>query len=219
MTLHPEAICKQLYKEREYPEFQALNKMYLMQKNLQKFISNKRNLISPPDSEADLTISHIQDYVTKHYTYANLELYNEYFYAIGGNKEELAFEFIDIVHFVFNVLIYSGVQNLKAIEFEEIFESHIPNENMKFDRLARALNISLCDFINALPYKTWKTYSEPPVELIDWAYIDTQKSYIVKNLVKLAIYTGLTKEEFYSYYLSKNEENYERQLDNKKGYN
>ena len=73
------------------------------------------------------------------------------------------------------------------------------------------LSILVGEYMDILPYKHWKTYKLPKLktkELLEKA------KQILYSFILMGKALGITKEHFFSLYISKNQENINRQKNN-----
>jgi hypothetical protein len=223
MTLHATSQCEQLYKEVKYKK-DALNDMLKRQYDLQVFMHEKRGTIKPPANFSEVTQETTLDAIY-YITCMNLE-FNELLDAFNDERisvTEAKYELIDVYHFLMNVFIFAGISSFdKCHSLEFLWTIGAKEEKEKSDAdivvlyYVGEINKILARLIDVLPYKKWKTY---PADLkLNEKSITVHALQSIVNIIELAKEMGITKEEFYSLYVTKNQENYERQINALKGY-
>jgi len=226
---NPDNICSHLYKEYPYHE-EVLNDMLDSQYKLQKHYHKLGRSVDPDSKDIDERIFEAI-YNWNNVTVEYFEL-TEHFINGGDYKNfanlspdelmEIKFEYIDMWHFLMNIFIYLGLRGFPERNFMDIYDhvreiTHEAGENYSVDRelkISMAWNLLSCswgDLCNNLPYKKWKTYKKKEI---------TQETLMMCVQVLLAfiqfgLVLGIEEEEFYNLYMSKLEENINRQ---KRGY-
>lgn len=123
--------------------------------------------------------------------------------------KEMQMEAIDIIHFTFNMAIELALE----LEFIEAIEAQYEHYTWEIDtsRIHAAtliLGRSIITLINALPWKTWKTYTDIKVDTreLNRLYADVLRAALI-----LCNATGLDKQGIINMYYAKNKVNHERQ--------
>lgn len=200
MTLHPDAVCKECFKDYELPRGNWLDFIYQQQIVLQKFLHEKKGTLKTP--EAEITQEHVCECLY-HYACMMME-YRELMNA-PDNKER-DFEYIDMLFFLCSIGIYAGIKNVKLLDFNSL--SFISTD---------IFSMQILKFLDLLPFKKWKTYKPEDFQLTD----EQKETY---NLaLNLWICYGLryldyTEKYIFSLYMSKLTENKNRQIVKDKGY-
>ena len=207
--VNPENQCAQLMKHTEYRE-DALNYMLSMQNSLQEFVGKVRGTKFPKsemtDSQrADEAIYFWGCAVTEWAELIDARDMFLFVYDSEKNRLEMQYEFIDIWHFMMNVFLYTGIDSSVAT-LKEIYDEE--SEENTIEHFWSELNYWVGRYINNLPYQHWKTYKEYVIDDTDLALCFTN---IMSLLVNIAKELGIDNERFYDLYVSKNEENINRQ--------
>lgn len=220
-SLHPNAVCADIIKKYTYRE-DALNYMLQMQNSLQEFVASKRGTKAPKSEMTDFERSQEAIYfwgcaTTEWYELVDaIEIYrdkkvdNKNQNEINNAKHEMQFEYIDIWHFMMNVFLYTGID-----ETEIVFSDFCSAQLKNIEEYWAELTYWIGRYINALPFKRWKTYK-------DYKISDEELALCFENA--LAVFfnighvLGIDKEQFFNLYCSKNEENIKRQEETAKGY-
>ena len=201
MTLHPDAVCKECFKDYELPRGNWLDFIYQQQIVLQNFICKKRNGLQVPKID-NITQEHVYESLY-HYACMMME-YRELMTA--PNDIERDFEYIDVLFFLCNIGIYAGIKNVKLLDFNNL--SFISTDSF---------SMQILKFLDLLPFKKWKTYKPEDFQLTD----EQKETY---NLaLNLWICYGLryfdyTEKYIFSLYMSKLTENKNRQIIKDRGY-
>lgn len=221
VSIHPNAVCAHLIKHYEYRE-DALSYMLQMQNSLQEFVGKKRGNKFPKSEMTDFERAKEAIYfwgaaTTEWYELIDAQekykdkLSNSSCLAqIADAKREMQYEYIDIWHFLMNVFLYTGIDDteIKLGDFETDYLKSA-------DEYWSELSYWVGRYINALPYKHWKTYKDYQ---IDDAELALCFENAVAVFVKLGAVLGVDKNLFFDLYCSKNEENIKRQEEASKGY-
>ena len=217
---------KNNFKEYSLPVHYYLVEMYNKQKELQKFLADKGKTCAFPElytqvkqSDVQLAIYHLFCMqVEKEELLAELDKCQS-----GDDEISAKYELIDMFFFMFNVGIYTGLDINKV--FNNIVEDLVVIENTPYDHsfdkpLLEAINTSLTNYIDKLPWKAWKDYdyntfylklgftecyiyyAQAVLDLVKWA-----KRAFNQDLISL-----------YNFYMNKWEENKRRQEDLTSGY-
>jgi len=218
--INPDNRCSHLYKELEYNP-KALDIMMEMQLALQVMYGEKRGTITPNSivliEDQIIGIREAIYYFTCFAVeYHELcEKHNE-LHFIKKTEEgrfELEFEVIDMWHFLMNIFLYSGIKKFKYnLEFyygdekdKQISYEQEKNESKWWWEL-------ICrdygQYIDQLPYKSWKTYKDPKINIDALEY---RAEMLLRNFFGFVRVFGINKEKFYSLYVAKNKENLDRQ--------
>ena len=209
--LNPENKCVQLVVEAAKVQYDkdALNIMMNMQYELQKFYAEKRGSITPDHTNKDRikeALYHFNCYVAEIW-----ELQERINNGVKSEEDciESKFEVIDAWHFFMNMFLYLGIR-----KFDEDLDFYWASVSGKSDyRLA--LNCIATEWghiLDELPYKYWKTYENYD---FNTKRVEKLMESMLCSFISLCKFANITKEEFYSYYIAKNKENYDRQ---KRGY-
>lgn len=77
----------------------------------------------------------------------------------------------------------------------------------------RNLTLEFAELLERLPYKEWKTYTTEQRELSDEEMLEVKYEYIdmFHFFLNIGLCLGVTGEEFEKLYLTKNQENFNRQ--------
>lgn len=220
-SIHPNAVCAHLIKHYEYRE-DALSYMLQMQNSLQEFVGKKRGNKFPKSEMTDFERAKEAIYFWGAATtewYELLDAQENYkkklseshcLAQITDAKREMQYEYIDIWHFLMNVFLYTGIDEteIKLGDFEVDYLKSI-------EEYWAELSYWIGRYINALPYKHWKTYKDYHID-------DTELALCFENavavFVKLGAVLDVDKCLFFDLYCSKNEENIKRQEEVSKGY-
>lgn len=124
---------------------------------------------------------------------------------------EVRMEAIDILHFVMNIGLELGIADelIEAYAQDQKLEVCVPMRD-NCERGCTVLTSTCIDLIDALPWKTWKTYDLLHVE-------DKREDMIAPFLrfyrmsLQLCAHTGLDKADIVNWYFAKNAENHNRQ--------
>ena len=85
----------------------------------------------------------------------------------------------------------------------------------RLDQHWRNLCVEYGEFMDKLPYKEWKNYSKEVLEgdfpEKDWLEIKYELIDMAHFFFNMCIYMGIDSKEFFNLYVSKNEENFDRQ--------
>ena len=122
--------------------------------------------------------------------------------------KEMQMEAIDIVHFILNIAIEFKLTP-KQIEAMELVYEHVEIE-IDTESVIDAvllLNKQVIEFINLLPWKTWKTYKFEP----DYLVLELGYSKTIKAMLLLCNACGLKRQDIINMYFAKNKVNHERQ--------
>lgn len=220
-SIHPNAVCAHLIKHYEYRE-DALSYMLQMQNSLQEFVGKKRGNKFPKSEMTDFERAKEAIYFWGAATtewYELLDAQENYkkklseshcLAQIADAKREMQYEYIDIWHFLMNVFLYTGIDEteIKLGDFEVDYLKSI-------EEYWAELSYWIGRYINALPYKHWKTYKDYH---IDGAELALCFENAVAVFVKLGAVLDVDKCLFFDLYCSKNEENIKRQEEVSKGY-
>lgn len=232
-----EKIKDQSYQDREVKTdllegSNFISEMYNKQYKLQKLMKDKGRTLLLPDITKD------QEDVNED-TVA-LSIYH--FFCMQTEEEELKqelrrcrelvdctkeveYELIDIAFFLFNVGIYSGINIEKVLNSDYPWYDYEQDEIWTIEQLISMLNSSVINFIDKLPWKSWRTYN-----LTKWHEEDRFRSNIfmlyatcINDYLKLS-WRILTSHHnnfenyLYGLYCNKWQENWDRQFDKNKGY-
>ena len=138
----------------------------------------------------------------------------EWFEDAECNHQELEMEIVDILHFVFNMAIATGVS---SVNINTAMKPYLA----RHDELAKAVSIgytekqicllsrAITNYIDLFPWKSWKTYDSALVP--DLSDVIHNYSQIVIALFEIAAFHGMTMERIVSVYCAKNAENHRRQ--------
>lgn len=223
-AVNPDNVCAHLIKHYDYRE-DALNYMFQMQNSLQEFVGKKRGNPYPNSELTDFARAKEAIYFWGAATTEWFELIDaqdKYLNELGlfgkdhlrtqTAKLELQYEYIDIWHFLMNIFLYTGIQDVSLIDFK------------KFGKTANYKSIDMCwsemsywvgRYVNSLPYKHWKTYKDYEIPK---SHLEICFEHILEIFVTLGNLLDIDHEMFFDLYCSKNEENVERQNDESKGY-
>lgn len=214
--MHNNNKCSHLYKELEYNP-KALDIMMEMQLALQAMYGQKRGTITPHTEDQFARIKeaiyHFTCFTVEYHEMT--EKHNELHY-IKGNEEgrlELEFEVIDMWHFLMNIFLYSGIKKFKHnLEF---YYGDGKDKQISYDQEEKESRLwweSICraygQYIDQLPYKSWKTYKDPWINMDALEY---KAEMLLRNFFGFVRVFGISKEKFYSLYVAKNKENLDRQ--------
>lgn len=220
--LNPENLCADLLESNEYIE-DAMNYMLQMQYDLQKFVANKRGNLAP---DADVSLFELAKESIYYWgcvttEYAELQerdwvkFLNEKKTTGQDNKGllETQFEYIDMFHFIMNFFIFSGI-NKVDITLECMFRDtpeliYTPTKTL--EDAWSYLCVSVGEFIDMLPYKHWKTYDNPTVNM---DILKNKANEILFIFVYMGKALDIDSQRFFDLYISKNKENINRQNNN-----
>ena len=127
---------------------------------------------------------------------------------------EAEMEIVDIMHFVFNIAIVTGIS---AVNIESQLKDYVAQHDELITKTTLGyvekqicdLSRALTNYIDLLPWKSWKTYDEAHVpELTE---IIPAYAAIVQANLEIAAFHGMTMERIVSVYCAKNAENHARQ--------
>lgn len=205
--------CAHLLKQHEYRE-DSINYMFGMQYDLQKFVSDKRKNLSP-DTKNVKRSCHEALYYWGCLTAEYAEL-QERDWSNNPTAElllETQFEYIDMYHFLMNFFIFT-----KQHEFDFTLED-LYNEtpdtfcepNLQVEKQWSTLSVLAGEYMDILPYKHWKTYKLPKLETEE---LLAKAKQILYSFILMGKALGITKEHFFNLYISKNQENINRQKNN-----
>lgn len=221
--LHEDNDCSQILQEIEYDN-DALNIFFDRQYKFQKFVSEKRNTLSPPAVLSDVKLEHILESMY-HMQCANIEIYE----LLIGNEEcvddiNIKFEIADILHFIINSFIYIGITTLSNHDFKDLYIASCEEDNIDYtdlddfyknnSNLIRiaicAINLNYSKLINYYPFKKWRSYAENEIKY-DRVKIESCIKSILVNFITIARVFMMDYKDIYQYYISKNNENIRRQ--------
>ena len=200
MTLHPDAICDKYYKEYDLPLGNWLNHIYQHQICLQDFICKKRNGLQVPKD--NISKEHIYESLY-HYACMMME-YREL--TLAPNDIERDFEYIDVLFFLCNIGIYAGIKNIEIFNFDDMNLTSL-----------ETFNLQILKFLDLLPFKKWKTYKEADY-LLTQEQIETFTLAVNQWICYGKRYFNYCDKYIYSLYMSKLQENKNRQIVKDKGY-
>jgi len=227
--VNPDNKCAQLYKSIPF-NHDALNIMLGMQNDLQIMYGKKRKSTTPETKDATKrireSIYHFSCFVTEYFemwdTIKNAKV------AIDKAEQkdkvelekkyelEIQYEVIDMWHFLMNVFLYLGVNKIEKYDMHDLYPLNtkitIAYHEPAIDAYWSKLCILYGEMLNNVPYKYWKTYKKIEV---DTNMVEEFMKLILALFFNLALIIGIDKEKFYSLYVSKNKENFDRQ---KRGY-
>jgi soluble cytochrome b562 len=208
---NPENKCAKLMKKVFKIKYDkdALNIMFNMQYELQKFYGEKRKSVTP-DSENKERIKeslyHFNCFIAEIWEFQerlndNIKTEEEF--------EELGFEIVDAWHFLMNMFLYLGIRS-----FDEDLEFYWKYDDCEGNYMETITKI-IFDWgkiLDELPYKYWKTYE-------NYNFNEKKVRKIGENILKLFFVLcksfDISREMFFGMYIAKNKENYDRQ---KRGY-
>ena len=208
-NVNPENKCANLAIKGQWND-DALNIMMSMQYELQKFYGEKRNSVTPDDENKiriKESLYHWNCFIAEIWELQeriNLQPSTE------EDKLELYMELTDCIHFLMNMFLYLGYR-----EFEEKLDFYWSwTSPVEYNYKQGLINMVLMwgRTLDELPYKYWKTYENYEFNTKRvYGYMENMLIHYI-NICKSF---GMTKENFYLFYIAKNEENYSRQ---KRGY-
>ena len=223
-TINPDNECKHLLKDVEY-NADAFNEMLSKQSALQDFMEERRGYPSPTNKDTSPHEKAVSS--TYYWTCATTEFF-ELMEAIHPYMDkdlssippevmtEIQYEYIDIWHFLMNVFLYAGIDQTNIAKLDEFYDA---TEFIDNDTVTKAsTNICACfgvvsanvgQLINSLPFKVWKNYG--PEDVLSKEDAEGSILWIMKAFVKLGKYINIDHKLFYSLYVTKNQENYDRQ--------
>jgi len=138
----------------------------------------------------------------------------DWYQDVDADHQELEMEIVDIMHFVFNIAIVTGIS---AVNIESQLKDYVARHDqgvalttLSFvEKQICNLSGTITNYIDLLPWKSWKTYDEAHVpELTE---IVQAFAAIVQANLELAAFHGMTMERVVSVYCAKNAENHARQ--------
>lgn len=196
----------------------ALQKMITKQNELQEFIGKKRNNIFPKSDVSDEQKIYESIYFWGCATVEYAELIDGYLTALEKDENiiddktvnELQIEVIDIFHFIMNIFLYNNHFTLD-FDLKDDYEMVWNKKNISYTDVQlrwSQLSIYIGDFINNMKYKKWKTYKEHTRNY------ENEKNIIdmiITNVLYIAKFFGLNYDTFYDAYMTKLQENYDRQ--------
>jgi len=140
----------------------------------------------------------------------------EWFDTPEPDHQELEMEIVDIMHFVFNMAIATGISSANINSAVKPYlarhdEYALAAKIGYTEKLICTLSNAITEYINLFPWKSWKTYDPEAIpELND---VITRYAQIVIALFEIAAFYGMTLERIVSVYCAKNAENHRRQDD------
>lgn len=232
-----EKIKDQSYQDREVLVNELGDKnfiieMYNKQYQLQKLMKDKGRTLVLPDITKD------QEDVTKECIYQSVY----HFFCMQTEEEELRAEFnkcavsvdavkeleyelIDIVFFLFNTGIYAGIDINKVVNSNCRWWEYEVDEIYTIKELVDMLNSSVINFIDKLPWKSWRTYdmdkwlNEDRIKNNIWdLYAECINLYLKLSWRLLTSHHNNFENYLYGLYCNKWQENWDRQFDKNKGY-
>lgn len=220
--VNPDNTCASLIKDYEYRE-DALSYMLQMQNSLQEFVGKKRGNKFPQSEMTDFERAKEAIYfwgaaTTEWYELIDAEdKYVEMLSMHGDDhilttnaKLEMQYEFIDIWHFLMNIFLYTGIDSTD-IKMEDFNNDY----TLPIDEEWANLSYWIGRYINALPYKHWKTYKDYKINNEELAICFENA---IASFVKIGAALDVDTKLFFNLYCSKNEENIKRQEEASKGY-
>lgn len=221
--INPDNKCAHLIKNVEYRN-DALQYMFLLQRSLQEHVAENKNQKKPHEltiqEGIDLSIYHWGCTTTEFFEMG--ERLNDFNWELDridpDDKLEIQYEYIDMWHFIMNQFIYSGITEIDLdYTLQECYDLEVSNNYLNLD-LFSALTAYWADisyvwgkYLNHLPYKKWKKYSEEDYNNIDKEIQYKLSKVIITVFIKIGILLDIDKEHFFNLYISKNEENIARQ--------
>lgn len=226
-NINPDNVCSHLYKETKYnPD--CLNEMLAMQNSLQEFMEERGRHAAPSNKETtyhEKALSAIYFWgcvTTEHFEMMEaLQPHMEKGLKLKDLDQEtlleIQYEYIDMWHFLMNVVLFSGIDQTNIGQFEEFFDPlKTITTDVELDQAVSnvsahfgILSANVGQLINNLPFKVWKNYDID--DHLKKSDAEGVLIWIMKSFIEIGTSLGITKEKFYSLYISKNQENYDRQ--------
>jgi dimeric dUTPase (all-alpha-NTP-PPase superfamily) len=236
ICLHPSAILSDKYRNFEYNE-ESLKEMMFMQNSLQEFIGKERGSDYPRDPSLTWmkrsdNVVYFQGCVVTEWFELNeqIQIFENTDYpdeiSERNQKLEIDYEYIDMVHFIYNMFLYSEIFDIENFTlgkfYEMVDEEELNGAEYKIENrwyYYSEMSSHMGQFMNNLPYKHWKTYDSKyvPDENIKKLLKGLAVS-IMLEFVRIGKCLNISKEHFYNLYKTKNQENFDRQTNIEKGY-
>lgn len=122
--------------------------------------------------------------------------------------KEMQMEAIDIVHFVFNIGIEIGISTDTIQYFDNDFSHNKwAIDSQRIQAASLMLEICIVELVNALPWKTWKTYKD----VINFDVLGVAYSNVFNSTLLLCNSVGLERQGIINMYYAKNKVNHVRQ--------
>lgn len=211
----------------KYTKENALDEIMTMQNSFQHWIADKRGYvdINSEKVEDQLDLNYMSMYMFGCFIAEADEAIESV--QLNGFSDDTKFEIADMTCFMTSAFCYAGVkkfnktleeywaeaQKYEGIDAEQ-FESNSIEDTLTY--IVGKMSTVFGAMYRDIPCKKWKTYKE-----LERNNIDKVTWYCEKILKLFCIFcdiSNMTPEDVYSYYMSKNKVNYDRQLDKTKGY-
>jgi NTP pyrophosphatase (non-canonical NTP hydrolase) len=150
----------------------------------------------------------------RHCIHAECDELMEWFEEDNFDQQEVEMEIVDIMHFIFNIAIVTG---LASVNIDTVTKHHVQGHDKKVEntmlgstaKLICILSKYLTQYIDHLPWKSWKTYDPHAVPKL--ARVLSSFGDIIGAVLNIAAFHGMTMERVVSVYCAKNAENHRRQ--------
>lgn len=117
--------------------------------------------------------------------------------------QNLIFQLVDIMHFIFNISILWQVQN-KIRSFQQLTVQKISGNLSTQGRVLCKLSSKI---INTMPWKHWKNWKQ-----CNKSQLIQNLNNLLRHIISMARTFKYTKEDLYKMYISKNRQNLNRQI-------